>query len=291
MAMLHLMFAIGISSLGLLCILSDFVLLQMLGVMLVALSQLLWFIILHECGHRSFFPKTWANDGLGHLAGILAILPYAMWKDVHAAHHVWTGWKDVDPTTRVAAQSAPQGWKASVVNIVWTLRLPLFALIYRLSNFWNPRQTRQGPLLGWVSLLLTIVPWIPFCILFRDELVWIILAHGLFLILFEAIMLSQHTHIEQSRSLGKKVNPFRALDQVPLTRSLIFPSFFARWFLLHFNEHERHHEFPSVPGYYLDSVKGSGERRVHWVEWWLRSHRVAGTIFLFQDEKRTGIRI
>ncbi len=291
MAMLHLMFAAGLSGLGLLCILSDFFWVQLCGVILAALSQLLWFIILHECGHRSFFPKTWANDALGHVAGILAILPYAMWKDVHAAHHVWAGWKDLDPTTRSVAQPAPGGWKSRAVDFIWTLRIPLFAVIYRLSNFWNPAQSRQGRKMGWTSLLITIGPWIPGLYLLRNYLGHLLLAHGLFLILFEAIMLSQHTHIPQLRSAGKKVQPLRTLDQVPMTRSLVFPRFFARWFLLHFNEHERHHEFPNVPGYYLDAVEGSGQRRVHWAAWWLRSHQVAGSILLFQDEKRTGIRI
>lgn len=287
----HLLFALALSAVALLGLRSQMTMGQMTGILLGAFSQLLWFVLLHECGHRSFFPRQWANDALGHLAGIAAIIPYSTWRDVHAHHHLWTGWKDLDPTTRAVAQTAPAGWKAILINGIWRLRLPVFGLVYRLSNFWNPGMCRRGKAAGMISIALTLGPWLAILYAARELWLPLLLTHGLFLLFFEGIMLSQHTHITQSRACGRKVSPFRSSEQVSVTRSLAFPPSFARWFLLHFNEHEKHHEFPHVPGYHLDRVAGSGERKMHWLRWWQQSHAVPGATLLFEDESRTGIRL
>src|SRR5512134_3227263 len=45
------------------------------------------FIILHDCGHGSFFKSTRANDVLCSLAVILTFTPYLQWRHGHAIHH------------------------------------------------------------------------------------------------------------------------------------------------------------------------------------------------------------
>ncbi len=290
-ATFHIAFALALSAASLYGIASQSVLGQALGVFLGAFAQLLWFVLLHECGHRTLFPKQAANDLFGHFAGFAAIIPYSLWKDVHARHHLWAGWKDLDPTTRTVAQAAPSGCKKSLINGFWYLRIPVFGLVYRLSNFWNPGMCRRGKRQGLISIALTILPWIVIFELFWPQRMALLLTHGLFLVLFETIMLSQHTHIPQSRACGRKVLPYRSTEQVKVTRSLNFPQPFALWFLLNFNEHEKHHEFPNIPGYYLHRVAGSGTRRVHWFRWWRDSHAVPGATLLFDDESRTGIYI
>lgn len=277
------------NALSLSCVLSESLEIRVGGIILGAFSQLLWFVLLHECGHRTLFPQAVGNEWVGHLAGMMALIPFYTWRDVHAAHHVWTGWKDLDPTTRSVTHGSPGGWRDLVINGVWTLHIPLFGLVYRLSNFWNPRYCRKGRSWGYLSLAATLLPWILIVFLFRERLGSLLLSHLLFLMLFEAIMLSQHTHIRQDRADGQKVNPRSAKDQVGFTRSLDFPCWFARWFLLNFNEHERHHAFPRIPGYYLHRVAYPCERKVHWFRWWRASHAVPGVTLLFDDESRTGL--
>lgn len=49
------------------------------------------FIILHDCGHGSFFPAQRANDILGSLCGVLTFMPYLQWRHEHNLHHASSG--------------------------------------------------------------------------------------------------------------------------------------------------------------------------------------------------------
>jgi len=45
------------------------------------------FIILHDCGHGSFFESRTANAVVGSLAGVLTFTPYYHWTRTHSLHH------------------------------------------------------------------------------------------------------------------------------------------------------------------------------------------------------------
>jgi omega-6 fatty acid desaturase (delta-12 desaturase) len=49
------------------------------------------FIIMHDCGHGSFFRSRRANDAVGRLIGLLTLTPYGFWKRSHALHHATSG--------------------------------------------------------------------------------------------------------------------------------------------------------------------------------------------------------
>jgi omega-6 fatty acid desaturase (delta-12 desaturase) len=49
------------------------------------------FIMLHDCGHGSFFKSKRANDCLGFIAGVLSFTPYHYWRYQHAIHHATVG--------------------------------------------------------------------------------------------------------------------------------------------------------------------------------------------------------
>ena len=66
---------------------------------MLALALVQWFAVLHECGHETLFRGKRANSIVGQVAGFFALIPFYNWKRVHARHHKWTGWQDVDPTT------------------------------------------------------------------------------------------------------------------------------------------------------------------------------------------------
>jgi fatty acid desaturase len=75
------------------------------GQLLLALALVQWFAILHECGHETLFRTRALHLPLGHLAAFFSLIPFYNWKRVHARHHKWTGWQDVDPTTHSDAWS------------------------------------------------------------------------------------------------------------------------------------------------------------------------------------------
>ncbi len=49
------------------------------------------FIIMHDCGHGSFFQSRRLRDFLGVITGILTSTPYYQWTREHAAHHQHSG--------------------------------------------------------------------------------------------------------------------------------------------------------------------------------------------------------
>jgi omega-6 fatty acid desaturase (delta-12 desaturase) len=49
------------------------------------------FIILHDCGHGSFFKSQRANNFLGTICGVFSFTPYYQWRHNHAIHHATAG--------------------------------------------------------------------------------------------------------------------------------------------------------------------------------------------------------
>ena len=49
------------------------------------------FIIMHDCGHGSFFKTKKANDIWGYISGVLVFTPYRKWTKEHAIHHGTSG--------------------------------------------------------------------------------------------------------------------------------------------------------------------------------------------------------
>ncbi len=49
------------------------------------------FLILHDCGHGSFFRHRWANDWVGRICGVLTFTPFGVWRRSHNMHHATSG--------------------------------------------------------------------------------------------------------------------------------------------------------------------------------------------------------
>ena len=62
------------------------------GLSLVAAGFLVRaFIIMHDCGHGSFFRSRRANNLVGFVTGTLTLTPFAQWARDHAIHHATSG--------------------------------------------------------------------------------------------------------------------------------------------------------------------------------------------------------
>jgi omega-6 fatty acid desaturase (delta-12 desaturase) len=49
------------------------------------------FIIMHDCGHGSFFSSRRWNDIVGFVTGVITLTPYVQWRKEHAIHHATSG--------------------------------------------------------------------------------------------------------------------------------------------------------------------------------------------------------
>ena len=95
------------------------------GQALFAVAFVMWFVILHEAGHRTLFRSRVLNVLVGHLAGFFALIPYGSWQRIHARHHRWTGWQDMDASTASLVPRTlawPERW---AVNAAWFTGFPV----------------------------------------------------------------------------------------------------------------------------------------------------------------------
>jgi acyl-lipid omega-6 desaturase (Delta-12 desaturase) len=92
-----------------------------------------FFVLAHDCGHRSFAKRRWVNDLVGHILTAPIIYPFHCWRILHDRHHLhtnklnvdnaWDPWtvedyRDTKPTMQVFYQ-ALRGrfwWIASIVH-------------------------------------------------------------------------------------------------------------------------------------------------------------------------------
>ncbi len=55
-----------------------------------------FFVIGHDCGHRSFANRRWVNDLVGHVLFLPLIYPFHSWRILHNYHHTHTNKLDHD---------------------------------------------------------------------------------------------------------------------------------------------------------------------------------------------------
>jgi fatty acid desaturase len=293
---LYLFLSAGLTSLALGLSSSTWLGWWLAGQVLLALAFLQWFALLHEAGHKTLFRTAWLNKISGHVAGFLALIPFDCWKCVHARHHRWTGWQDLDATT---ATLVPRklGWlEKAVVIVCWWLWIPLFSTLYRLNNYWHlPRLWRYfpSPTFRWRLGLNVLVYVLSYAFVIwlvgpRQMLHLVGLGLLLSMMLQDLIILSQHTHIPMQVSHGEQVDPFSPREQEEFTRSLVFPKWFARWILINLDAHELHHIHAGIPGYFLHTLGEKTRNAVPWWRWVVRAKLVRADVLLFQNRNQTG---
>lgn len=55
-----------------------------------------FFVIAHDCGHRSFAKRRWVNDCVGHVLMLPLIYPFHSWRILHNCHHIHTNKLPID---------------------------------------------------------------------------------------------------------------------------------------------------------------------------------------------------
>jgi fatty acid desaturase len=269
-------------------------LLWAVGQTLLAGAFVVWFVILHEAGHRTLFRSRVMNLAAGHLAGFFALIPYESWQRIHARHHRWTGWQDMDAST-ASLVARPLAWPERwAVNAAWFTGFPLFSTIYRFSNYWNFR--RLAPFLK-PNELPRVRRAVLLALLGYSLLAWLVgplallklVGLGRFLasMIEDPLLLSQHTHLPQNLARGEAVRPFPPEEQQPFTRSLRLPAWMS-WLVLHFDAHELHHMFVRVPGYDLRRLDARPGNEVGAWTWLRGVKRLRGADFLFKNRNETG---
>lgn len=266
----------------------------LLGQLLLAFAFVHWFVLLHEAGHHTLFRTRWLNRAVGWIAGFFALIPYPSWQRIHARHHRWTGWQDLDATTASLVPRPLAAWERRTVDFAWRTYLPLFSVIYRASNYWQLRRmaaylrsAELAPIRVSVVAMLAAYALLAMAV---GPLVLVqvcALGRVLAFAIEDPLLLSQHTHIPQRLAGGARVRAFASFEQQAFTRSLRLPRPWSR-LILHFDAHELHHMYVRVPGYELSRIEYRPGNEVDWWTWLRAAKKLPGSVFLFQNSTQTG---
>ena len=110
-----------------------------------ALFMVRVFVIMHDCGHGSFFPEERANNRVGAILGVLVWTPYRQWTRAHAMHHATSGNLDRRGFGDVWTLTVRQYRESSLWVRVWyrIYRNPAFLFLFGAPfNFLVLHRTR-----------------------------------------------------------------------------------------------------------------------------------------------------
>jgi fatty acid desaturase len=225
--------------------------------LLLTLALLHFYLIHHECVHRSVFASDRCNVLLGELLGFVLVYPFLARRRSHMLHHVWAGHLDRDPANararaRLGALSARQ---RRILELLWRAWFPFLALNDRIglwrSSFAGarvPRAERYAAyvaLLGYLSLIAASALAPALAALGRVYLP----AFVLLLVCEELINLPHHI---EAPTVTRKLALW---EQAEVTHSCSAVPFWSSVVLLHFNLHLAHHVFPTLPWFRLTQAE------------------------------------
>lgn len=113
-----------------------------------------FFVIAHDCGHRSFAKRRWVNDWVGHILMLPLIYPFHCWRILHDYHHVHTNELHVDnawqPWTPTAFTGAPTGiqmaYRGMRSRLWWLASIVHWAKLHFDLNQFSPRDRSKAKL-------------------------------------------------------------------------------------------------------------------------------------------------
>ncbi len=154
--------------------------------LVAAAAYLRLFMIGHDCGHGSFFPKKWQNERLGGFIGVLTGTPFTYWKKQHAKHHSTTGNLDKrgdgDVITKTVAEYEASGWfgracyrfyrnpwfmllVSAPVHFVFLQRVPLGYQMKTREGWYSVMGTNIG-ILCYYGILIAVFGLVPFLMVY-----------------------------------------------------------------------------------------------------------------------------
>lgn len=248
------------------------------------------FILLHECGHNSLFKTSILNDIFGNFFSVFVFIPYYNWKHIHYLHHIWTGYRDKDPTTEKTFESNLSPMKIKLADFCWKYSIPIFTLGYRIGIYWKVEKLRRhlsqkDARFCIISMIFYILFYVLVFTFFTSYIVLLLPSVFLSCIFTDLLSMSQHSHILMEHSNGEDIEPMKYAKQAKYSRSLIFNETLSRYFLFNMNYHIEHHAYPGLPCYFLPKIKTSEGVRKDLVSWVKKVKSIPGSDFVF----KTGI--
>jgi len=218
------------------------------------------FILLHDCGHGSFFRSQKANNFLGIIAGFLTLTPYFHWRHDHAVHHATAcdlGRRGVgDVKTLTVEEYGNASRREQFVYRVYRNPFVLFGLaplIKFLIVHRFPRRTatkRERRSVHWTNLFILAIVILASRTIGIEALLMVhlpILAIGssVGIWLFYVQHQFEEAHWQPHKNWDYVAAAMHGSSFYKLPRIL-------QWFTGNIGYHHIHHLSPRIPNYYLE---------------------------------------
>lgn len=252
------------------------------------------FIILHDCGHGSFFASARANELLGSICGVFTLTPFYQWRHDHAMHHATSGdldrrgYGDVLMLT-VAEYLALSPWERFTYRtfrhpVPMLLAGPVYSFVVRqrvLLPTSGPRERRSVHLtnLAWLVILAVAALTVGLGTFLS------ILAPVVFCAGFVAVWLFYCQH--QFEGTSWHHHETWSYEDAAIRGSSYFqlPPL-LQWVTGNIGFHHVHHLCPRIPNYYLEQVHQSHPRFQDATRLTIRSSLHAFTLKLWDEQRQ-----
>ncbi|HAG84006.1 MAG TPA: fatty acid desaturase [Cyanobacteria bacterium UBA12227] len=217
-----------------------------------------FFVMGHDCGHRSFANRRWVNDLVGHLAFLPLIYPFHGWRIMHNYHHTHTNKLGEDnawqPWTTEFYTQQP-GWLRGFYQIMrgrawWLGSIAHWAVLH--FN-WNRFEGKQRSQVKFSALVALSFAAIAFPLLIATTGIWGFVKFWLLPWLVYHFWMSTFTIVHHT---APQI-PFNPENQWNEAEAQLFGSVhcnYPAWieFLCHdINVHIPHHISTAIPFYNL----------------------------------------
>lgn len=217
------------------------------------------FIILHDCGHGSFFKSNAANDFLGSVCGVFTMTPYFRWRHDHAIHHASSGDLERrgtgDVLTLTVKEYLALPWYKKLGYRIYRHPLVLFGLVpgpmfivaQRLTGKMGGRRERFG--VHWTNaMLVALAAALGLLVGFKEllliQLPITLIASTAGVWLFYVQHQFEDTYWEHHPNWQYAVAALQGSSYYKLPKLL-------QWFTGNIGLHHIHHLSPKIPNYNL----------------------------------------
>lgn len=214
------------------------------------------FSMMHEAVHGLCSDNRKINSVIGIWTGALCLLPFAQWRKVHLEHHFWAGNVEKDPVMALLILfpklSSPV---QKTLSFLWQCWVPIMAFL-QYAVFWyhcsaQLLSQKKNPEFV-LSLLAPLVVYPALFYFTSPSFVMQAILPGFFIYFVAVEVVNFPHHLELPHEQGE--TKIHVWNQNTISRSCVYPKWFARLFVLNFNYHTEHHLFPDVPWSSLDHV-------------------------------------
>jgi omega-6 fatty acid desaturase (delta-12 desaturase) len=217
-----------------------------------------WFVIGHDCGHRSFSNKNWVNDLVGHIAFLPLLFPFHCWRFKHDHHHLHTNKMGEDnawyPFT-VEEYEQGKGLISNVYRLIRTRYWWAGSIIHWANLHFNaelyPERQRQQVKFSYRLVLVFAAIIIPTLIIttgFAGLINFLVMPWLVYHFWMSTFTIVHHTMPDIQFKEKDKWNA--AKDQLTGTVHCDYPAW-VEWLCHDINVHIPHHISTGIPSYNL----------------------------------------